>query len=224
MTANVLKRVLLLKVGGSTGSSFTLDRDGRQYLVTAKHVLGGLTGPITVEIYGNDTWERVPVRILDCGTNVDIAVLVPERQLTDSLPLESGSNGAFVGQDAYFVGFPYGLKIEGTTANGTYPLPFVKKALISAFDFTNPVKKIYLDGHNNPGFSGAPIVFRDMEQPGFVFKVAGVVSGFMSETVTVTIAGSSTEIPINTGIIDGVDIQYALDAMSKDPTGPLVTR
>ena len=43
MIANVFERILLVRVGGNgpgaeAGTAFTLDVDGRQYLLTAKHV------------------------------------------------------------------------------------------------------------------------------------------------------------------------------------------
>jgi len=44
---------------------------------------------------------------------------------------------------------------------------------------------VLLDGYNNPGFSGAPIVYRDLNQGGVVFKLVGVVSGFIPEVVPV---------------------------------------
>jgi hypothetical protein len=216
--------VLLIRVGDSTGSSFTLDVGGRQYLITAKHVLAGLVGNASIQVYQGGTWQSVAVRVLDSEPAADIAVLAPAAQLTLSTPLEPGSGLAFVGQDAYFVGFPYGLRIEGTTLNGTYPLPFIKKGVVSAFDLSGPVKMIFLDGINNPGFSGAPIVFHDLNEPGNVFKAAGVISGFkVADSITVKVAGVSTTLPLNTGIIDGVYIDYALTAIAKNPVGAKLT-
>jgi hypothetical protein len=42
ITSNVLRRVLMIQVGTTSGSSFTIDVDGRQYLITAKHLVAGL--------------------------------------------------------------------------------------------------------------------------------------------------------------------------------------
>lgn len=221
---NVLRRVLLIRVGDSTGSSFTLDVGDRQYLITAKHVLGGLVGNASIQVYQEGSWQSLAVRVLDSESAADIAVMAPAKQLTVSFPLEPGSGLAFAGQDAYFVGFPYGLRIEGTTLNGLYPLPFIKKGVISAFDSIGPVKMIFLDRINNPGLSGAPIVFHDLNQPGDVFRVAGVISGFkVADSITVKVAGVSTTLPLNTGIIDGVDINYALTAIAKNPVGAKLT-
>jgi len=153
--------------------------------------------------------------------------MAPATQLTVSFPLDAGTDTMFVSQDAYFVGFPYGLRIEGTTLNGIYPLPFTEKGIVSVFDSTGPVKMLFLDGINNPGFSGAPIVCRDLSQPGNVFKVGGVISGYkVADSITVKVAGVSSlssTLPLNTGVIDGVFIGYALTAIEKNPVGAKVT-
>jgi hypothetical protein len=45
------------------------------------------------------------------------------------------------------------------------------------------VSEVLLDGYNNPGFSGGPIVYRDLNQSSTVIRLAGVVSGFRPEVV-----------------------------------------
>ena len=62
------------------------------------------------------------------------------------------------GQDVYFLGFPYGLHGDMSALSNDLPFPFVKKGIISLFH-NDGVNRIYLDGHNNPGFSGGPVVF-----------------------------------------------------------------
>lgn len=51
ITSNVLQRVLQISgpVGG-TGTGFILDWDGRQYMVTASHVLGAVSGAFELRI------------------------------------------------------------------------------------------------------------------------------------------------------------------------------
>jgi len=59
-------------------------------------------------------------------------------------------------------------------------LPFIKSGILSALDIRNEnAVTLYLDGHNNPGFSGGPIVF--LSNTTRRFHVAGVVSGFRNE-------------------------------------------
>jgi len=79
-----------------------------------------------------------------------------------------------------FLGFPYGLRSSIKGANGPYPLAIIKRGTISGSVPLDPSKKaneILLDGYNNPGFSGGPIVYRDLNQSSVVMNVIGVVSG-----------------------------------------------
>ena len=39
ITTNVLQRTFHLKYGANSGTCFTIDIDGRQYVVTARHVV-----------------------------------------------------------------------------------------------------------------------------------------------------------------------------------------
>src|ERR1700730_12291840 len=44
VTSNVLLRVLLIKTPLGSGTAFSMDIDGRQYLITAKHMVKGWSG------------------------------------------------------------------------------------------------------------------------------------------------------------------------------------
>ena len=182
VTSNVLERVLLIQGPTLSGTAFTIDVDGRQYLVTAKHMVAGLKDKDTIRIRRAGTWFPLEVTIFRCEDPVDIAVLVPPSQLTVNFPLEPTSKGLSVGEDAFFVGFPYAQETS-VKLNGTYPLGFAKKAIVSAFDPLPDHKgmRIILDGYNNPGFSGSPVVFRDVTQAGLTYKVAAVLVGFEPE-------------------------------------------
>ena len=108
VTSNVLLRVLRVQAGNDLGTAFTLDVDGRQYLVTAKHVVATLKPEDTVKIFKDGTWTSLGVKVFRCDDPIDIAVLSPPSQLTVSYALEPGGANMFYGQDAYLVGFPYG--------------------------------------------------------------------------------------------------------------------
>ena len=190
VTSNVLYRILNVRVNAGTdhegtATAFTIDVDGREYLITAKHVVKGLKDKDKIDIFINDGWSPLAVDILRCEDPVDIAVLIPPRQLTVNfdLPFE---NGRFrFGQDAYFLGFPYGIS-SGSAANGPYPLAIIKRGTVSGTVVLDQTKKaimILLDGYNNPGFSGGPIVYRDFDNGAYVLNLIGVVSGFIPEVV-----------------------------------------
>ena len=67
-------------------------------------------------------------------------------------------NGILYGQEAYFLGFPFDLEWEvaDEALNRSFPLPILKRSIVSAMLFDIPQKLILLDGINNPGFSGGP--------------------------------------------------------------------
>jgi Trypsin-like peptidase domain len=253
LTTNVYDRVLMIRVGTGYGTGFTLDVDGRQYLVTAKHVVAGLAAEGTLLVYRNDAWMPVQVKVFRSDDPVDIAVLVAPTQLTVSLPLEATKKGLRYGQDMYFAGFPYQIHSTAPALNGGYPVAFVKKAIMSGEVMENGASVILLDGYNNPGFSGGPLLYRDLDRTAPVFKVAGVVKGFRAELTpiykkeeiapdqvtrddiaqeriihaadgrTLRLSDTGEVMKLNTDILIGYNISYALDLIRKNPIGPLVS-
>jgi hypothetical protein len=139
----------------------------------------------------NGAWFPLDMNIFRCVDPVDIAVLVPPHQLTVNFDLPSEKNSFSIGQDAYFLGFQYGIQSPAHHMNGPYPLPIVKRGTISGLiplsNLSNDNKSVLvlLDGYNNPGFSGGPIVYRDLNRSGVVLGLIGVVSGFNPEVVPV---------------------------------------
>ncbi|MGB0071218.1 MAG: hypothetical protein WBQ11_24625 [Isosphaeraceae bacterium] len=148
--------------------------------------------------------------------DIDVSVLATDRRLTPSeLPLEPSSEGIVYGQELFFLGFPYGIIGKYLFRPEGYPLPLVKRATLSLFH-----GDVYLlDGHNNPRFSGGPVVFvppgrRD-------FKVAGVISGFRAEEEPVLAGGQPTPLVYhyNTGIIVCQRIEHAVALIQANPIG-----
>jgi Trypsin-like peptidase domain len=194
VTANVFERVLQVRVNAgtsyeATATAFTVDVDGREYLMTAKHVVQHLKNDDKVDIFMNNNWSSLAVKIFRCDDPIDIAVMVAPYQLTVNLDLPFDKTNFFYGQDAYFLGFPYGLESQAHGANGPYPLAIIKRGTISGtYNTQDPTKvanAILLDGYNNPGFSGGPIVYRDLNQNNVLMKLVAVVSGFLPEVVPV---------------------------------------
>jgi hypothetical protein len=116
VTANILRRTLLIRVASATGTAFTIEVDGRQYLITAKHVVSGLPDGAnrTIDILKKKGRSALRVTVFKCAEPVDIAVFIPPEQIPVNDPLDPTSTGIAVGQDAYFVGFPYGLHFVKT--------------------------------------------------------------------------------------------------------------
>ena len=210
--SNALLRVFEIKVGDSTGTAFTIERRGKQFLVTARHVVDGLPARgATVEIFRGGYWMKLKVDILlPKNPEVDIAVLDIPEPLSVTYELVPETEGLVFGQEVYFLGFPDGLH----TLAGTGRIPFIKRGTVSAQDATDPTAVVwYVDGFNNPGFSGGPVVFLDRKDN--KWKVAAVVKGYKPEPAKVRLRRQSvdTKILVNSGILIAYDIRHALEAI-----------
>jgi len=217
ITANVIHRVLWLRCGVDIGTAFALDVDSKQYLVTAKHILAGAPSLVNVDVFSNGNWIDLPVTLVGhAATDIDISVLATNRRLTPSeLPLEPSSAGAVYGQEVFFLGFPYGIVGKYLLGPQGYPLPLVKRATLSLFHGDVWL----LDGHNNPGFSGGPVVFVPLGAKDF--KVAGVISGFQAVDEPVLAGGQPTPLVYryNTGIIVCHMIEHAVGLIKANSIG-----
>jgi hypothetical protein len=183
LTANVLKRVVRIVIGGGTsGTAFTIEVDGRHYLITAKHVVASIKDlHSTIQICGDGgKCEDTRVTLLRSPDPVDIAVLVPRKPLTVTYCFPADSGGMQLGQDVYFVGFPYADPALNTITPALENIGFVRKAIWSAQQIVDNAITMYFDGRNNAGFSGSPIVFLENGKSA-EFKVAGVVSGYRTD-------------------------------------------
>jgi len=158
ITANVIHRVFRIRVDQTEGTAFTIDKDRREYLVTAKHIADTVTAGREIEVFGNSAWASLRIELVGHSSgDSDISVLAANRPLTPpGLPMPATSKGVIYGQDMYFLGFPYGFLGKHVFGSNGYPLPFVKRATLSLLDGTTYL----LDGHNNPGFSGGPVVWK----------------------------------------------------------------
>ena len=219
-TANVLQRTFQFLFCGSQGTCFTIDLENRQYIVTAKHLVESITDYASLDIKYEETWKKLEVNLVEhCTGDVDISVLHAEMQLSPTLPLPASCDGLTLGQDLYFLGFPYGMASEVGEINRNFPLPLVKKATLSALQSES--QPFLLDGHNNPGFSGGPVVFSHTENKSGGFSVAAVISGYQWEVTPVYMRDEKTplEYKSNTGIIIAYPVEHAVDLIGQNPIG-----
>ena len=218
-TTNVLQRTLLIKIGDSLGTAFTVDREGRQYIVTARHVFEDLIPDDgEIEVRHERRWKRVPVNVVGVGTgDTDVAILKHHRQLTPTHPLEPSSGGMVVGQQAYFLAFPFGWEAGAEEINNGYPIPFLKAGILSAW-VVGATNRIYVDAHGNRGFSGGPLVFSPSGQQSS-YKVAGVVVDSPLDPITKGQAGFVRAITIEhvVQLIDANAIGVPLSPSGAEP-------
>ena len=223
ITTNIVRRTFRIK-STEKGTCFTIDVDNRQYIVTARHIVKNITHQDTIKIMQEEKWKNLQVKLVGHGKgDVDISVLAANLQISPTHPLPATLDGITLGQDAYFLGFPYGLMSDIEALNRNFPLPLVKKATVSMV--AGRGNYIFLDGHNNPGFSGSPVIYLKNNR-GSDYIVAGVVSGYRytREPVYQNEEEEQRESPMgyyksNTGIIVAYSIEHALNLIRKNPIG-----
>jgi hypothetical protein len=255
-TVNILFKTLMIKTEADAGTMFAIDVDNREYWLTAKHILTGRkTEPagevkaktVTLDVLDpvgdTITWNSVKFAVMDPGKDVDIVVLVPDDKLQDiGIPaLQVSSASIAMGGECSFLGFPYATTWTATftNANGStaYKMPFIKHCYVSGM-IAKPLGVIVLDGINNPGFSGGPVLYNT----GTNQVVIGVVSSFESEAgkvhekevpnaSTAAAAAPSDKKPkaqatkkenvvdLNTGIIWAYPPDKAVAAIKGNPIG-----
>jgi hypothetical protein len=217
ITANFIHRTFRIRCGTSIGAAFTIDIDGRHYLVTARHVIANHFQEGALHVFGNGQWLPLSATLVGHAPNtIDVSVLAPERRLSPpALPVNTSSGGLTYGQDVYFLGFPYYFLGNVIFTEEGFPLPFVKRALMSCF-----AGDVYLlDGHNNPGFSGGPVLFGPPGIP--PTNIAAVISGYKFVPEPIFEGQAQTELTYryNTGIIVAYKVEHALALIRANPIG-----
>jgi hypothetical protein len=221
--SEILQRVFYIKYGNNTGTCFLVSIDSNDYLITAKHLFPtNLTNKsaVDIEILRNDGWIKFkPNYLIHSNTNIDITVLdLKSNDQKDNL-FDIGSKNYYLSQECFFLGFPFGLRMddrEGKMNNG-FPLPFVKKAIISSFiSDTSHMKQIFLDGHNNPGFSGGPVVITNYESGSkHKMRIIGVVSAYLNEEKIIKTPLGDFKNSENSGIVLSYEFDHVMEIIKS---------
>jgi hypothetical protein len=235
-TGTMIARVLMVQSQDDRGTIFMLDVDQHEYWITAKHILTGAKHPpygtvesksVSLHILNpgvpGEQWLPENFSVIDPGNDIDIVVLAPPESLlkTSLASVNADSTGALLGDNCEFLGFPFGAAWRATYVNGaTSWMPFVKHCTISA-TIREPERIWVLDGINNGGFSGGPVFFGTGDQ----LKIFGVVSGYKTEPTDVMpldpAVKPNAKVNVNSGFFIAYDIIYAIDAIRKNPIGPV---
>lgn len=217
LPTNIAYRTFFIR-SAQYGTAFTLDVGESQYLVTAAHLVAAEGDQVPLDIFYKKSWLRGTAEVIGRGRGeLDIAVLRIATRLTQAEFAVTASMGyLYVGQDVFFVGFPYKMSVDYGELFAGLPGPFLKKGALSAVTMTSP-KVLYVDALNNEGFSGGPLYFfkdNDPKQP----YIAGVVSKYRVEPEPVLSAdGSATGMTVqyNTGFLMAYDIKHALEIIER---------
>ena len=166
------------------GTAFSMDVDGEEFMVTAKHLLGD-TPLESLKIMQHEAWHELQFEVIGRGKGeVDIAVLKVGSRLTiGETDIQFTMAEIQPGQDVYFLGFPFKLAGWAGDLIGGLPAPYVKKGTLSWIDFRQTDRHVlHIDAINNEGFSGGPVIFYRNGQPQQdSLRIAGVVSKYRVE-------------------------------------------
>ncbi len=205
------RSVLMLSDGkGHQASGFVLDRNGRQYVVTAKHFAKYMKGRDSVDIFVNGGWARSPTTLVGHGKGeLDISVFTFARPtLTGSVsqtPILSSADTIGAGCDVWSLGFPLGYMFDDPSRN--YPYPLLKHGYLSTQN-GDPIL-YYFDGFCNPGFSGCPVYAVNTQGS---LRLVGVVSSRIRES-------DDPKSESNSGIYVAYSARYAQVLIDENPIG-----
>ncbi len=205
------RSLLMLSDGkGHQASGFILLRNGRQYIVTAKHFAKYMTGKDSVEVFVDGGWVRSPTRLVGHGKGeLDISVFTFTRPTVtkafDQTPVVSSSDTMSVGCEVWSLGFPLGYMFDDPARN--YPYPMIKHGYLSAQN-GDPIL-YYFDGFCNPGFSGCPVYGVNTQAS---LRIIGVVSSRLKES-------DDPKLETNSGIFLAYSARYAQVLIDENPIG-----
>lgn len=227
---SVTERTFFIRCGNSKGTAFAIDRNDKQYLITARHVIKGISSGHSISIFRDKQWNPISLKVVGLGLGaVDVAVLAVRKRLATSYHLEASSHNLAYGQQVYFLGFPFGWDGGAEYINQGFPLPFIKSGIVSAIvSDNNSCSRIDIDAHGNKGFSGAPVVFAPYDQPQGELNVAGVVANYPTPLREPIVDKDGNPImnnrnepvayfPENPGFVRAPMISHATDLIDANP-------
>jgi hypothetical protein len=256
-TNNILFKTRMIRLKAEHGTMFSIQVDDREYWLTAKHILTGVrsgpSGEVKEKSIALDVldpvgdaiaWQTFQFAVIDPGKDIDIVVLVPTTKLQgfDIPSLKASSGGVGMGQECSFLGYPFANAWTATFQNSMqYKMPFIKSCHISGIIKVAGADVLVLDGINNAGFSGGPVLYLT----GADQVVLGVIAGYKAEAgevhpIQVPDVPTSVQAPddrkpqttkkidvvdLNTGIVLAFGVNTAVGAIRKNPIGqPIATK
>jgi hypothetical protein len=171
---------------------FTGIKTGPAGVFDTKTVQANILSQIGDGDEGHDLhWMTENFTVIDPGKDIDILVLVPDHLLLGfqrDFTLKAGDNDVGLGGDCEFLGFPYGGGWKTKFQDAKDPskenwvwLPYIKHCTPSARLQQNGLAVWVLDGLNNEGFSGGPVLYATGPKQ----EVFAVISGFHQEPLEV---------------------------------------
>lgn len=213
ITTNIIQRVFRISHNGKTASAYTIEKNENQYLISASHVFDGSLEIPHVTIYHDGKWKNLDAQTVYNSRDIgDTIVFKLPYDISPRYPISLGTSNVILGTWAYFLGFPFGITNPDKGINNNFPIPFVKAGLISGINAEREgLITVFLDGHNNKGFSGGPVVWIN-PQNGKESKIIGTISGYLTENpIHTQTLDDIKDYGTNAGIIEAFWIREILE-------------
>ncbi len=212
-----------MKYNGQRATTFLIDKDSINYFVTAKHALQNpkYGQKLTIEIYQDSVWKTLTGNVYFNQLNdVDIALIEPEGLDFVESGISLKEIRTIIGDEGYFLGFPYGLSsMDKENINAGFPFPLVKKAVFSGTTTNNGIQTFFLDGHNNPGFSGGPVLFKDRFKNGDnKYHLIAIISAYINQENELITPFGKLKYKENSGIIIAIGKKQIDEIIEKIKT------
>lgn len=217
-TTNILFRVFPIRID-QTGTAFTLEVRGQQYIVTADHLLEGeFHAEIEVQL-GSDEWTRIPVSLVGQGEHQDVLVMTTVEPLTPTFPADAGTGRMVVGQSVRFLGFMPRARTQPLPGYER-GMPLIMGGVLSGFDNRH---SLLIDGQGNKGFSGGPVVYQPVTAPTFDecrWRIAGVITSYLhvpvrTEGDALVVTEDNQSVVANSGLLVATRIETVLGIIEK---------
>ena len=233
-TAQAMSKTFNLYGDKLTGTCFMVTKNENQYFVTAAHLFESSHrsgDEVAIQMVVQNVLQPYHARIyFHSDRKVDVAVLKLSEQITqyaeipdelmykDTIQKIFQGNGistdslwVAIGMEVYFLGFPLGNL--GTEVFGM-KVPLLKQAIISGWVNHNGIDLLLLDGHNNLGFSGGPVIAFDQDSK--QMRMIAVISGYLPEPVNFRQKNDLVSVEENSGIIVCYYGRYVADIFKQN--------
>lgn len=213
-------RTFNIRKDSSMGTSFLISNNQKNYWVTAKHVLGKIKNNQKIAFYIlQDTSWLLATGTVFIHTNpqIDIAVISPDDTSTiNAIKLDQTT--IVLGDEGFFLGFPFGLKTNDKgKMNKGFPFPLIKKCVFSGGYNENGIQMFFLDGNNNPGFSGGPVFFKNRENPNDKrLYLAAIVSAYVNQKNQMITPIGTFDYNENSGIILAYSVSNLKEILTQN--------
>lgn len=221
ITSDIFARVFNIRYDSMSGTCFLIRHKNKNYFVTAKHIFKDTTlrnKTVFPEILQDSLWKVIESKLLfHNNVKIDIALLEwgSKQDFGDGLDI-SPITVAF-GDHGFFLGYPFGFKtVDKGNVNDGFPIALIKSAVFSGATTENGIFIKLLDGMNNPGFSGGPVIFKNrFDSNSKKWYVVGVVSAYVNQNNQLVSPLGTINYSENSGIVIAIDSKHIMEILDS---------